>query len=65
MTIEEAAESLVSHLTKNPEDAGVFCVYPVDGKLRVDVEWIYRVPEVEAITEWEGFPVYIGRRSCW
>lgn len=65
MTIQEAADSLVNHLTQNPDDAGVFCVYPTERGLRVDVEWIYRVSEVEAIKEWEGFPVYVGRRSCW
>lgn len=65
MTIEEAAESLQNHLTSNPDDVGVFCVYPTEGKLRVDVNWIYKVPEVEPIKEWEGFPVYVGRRSCW
>jgi len=66
MTIEEAAKSLYDHLTSNPDDAGVFCVYPSnDGRLRVDVNFIYRIPEVELIKEWEGFSVFIGRRSCW
>lgn len=65
MTIEEAAESLRNHLAKNPEDIDVFYVYPDGDRLRVDVNWIYRVPEAQAITEWEGFSVYVGRRSCW
>ena len=66
MTIQEAAESLQKHLDKNGEDAGVFCVYPDGGThLTVNVEFIYRVAEVEAIKEWEGFPVYVARRSCW
>lgn len=65
MTIEEAAKSLHGHLAKDPADTDVFWVYPDGDRLRVDVNFIYRVPEATAITEWEGFPVYVGRRSCW
>jgi hypothetical protein len=65
MTIEEAAISLMQHLAKNPGDAGVFCVSTDSDRLRVDVNFIYRVAEAQEIKEWEGFPVYVGRRSCW
>ena len=66
MTIEEAAESLQKHLISDPEDVGVFCVYVnQSGGLSVNVNFIYRTAEVEAIKEWEGFSVSVGRRSCW
>jgi hypothetical protein len=61
MTIEEAAKSLADHLN----DAETFSIYTQNGIIMVNVNWIYRVPEVEPIKEWHGFPVQIGRRSCW
>lgn len=62
MTIEEAVESLSKHL----DDPEVFQV-SVDGqRIRVEVGFIYRVEDVERLNGmWEGFQVYVGRRSCW
>lgn len=50
MTIEEAAISLQQHLAKNPGDAGVFCVITDGDRLRVDVNFIYRVSEAQDIS---------------
>lgn len=58
-TIEEAVTSLKTHLG----DPEVFIIRH-DGKvITVDVNFIYRVSEVPS--EWEGYPVTTGRRSCW
>ena len=66
MTPQEACESLRKHLTKNPDDEGIFNVYEVNGELVIYVEYIYRAPEAKAIGDsWEGYPVKIGRISCW
>ncbi len=67
LTIEQAAASLQKHLDgPNGEDVGVFCVFPNQGGgLSVNVNFIYRVNEVEAIKDWEGFSVCVARRSCW
>ena len=66
MTIEEAAESLQKHLTANPEDEGIFCVSHNGSELVVRVGFIYRVEDVKKLNGiWEGFPIKMGRVSCW
>lgn len=62
MAIEDAAEKLRQHLG----EPDVFTVRHVDGRIVVDVHFIYRVKEVEALGgRWEGFEVTTGRRSVW
>jgi len=62
MTIKEATESLANHL--NDDEA--FTVWCNEESIVVDVHYIYRLPEVEEVgKEWNGFPIRIGRRSCW
>lgn len=62
MTIQEATESLVKHL--NDEEA--FYVRHDGTSIIVTVNWIYRLPEVQKLNGvWEGFPVTMGRVSCW
>ena len=66
MTIDEAAESLQKHLTSDPEDEGIFCVSHNGSKLIVRVWFVYRVEDVQKLNGvWEGFPVSMGRVSCW
>jgi hypothetical protein len=46
-------------------EEGVFKVRIVGGTLMVDVV-IYRVKDVTALNgQWEGYPVSVGRKSCW
>ncbi len=63
MTIQEATEKLQSELEKD-----VFQVRHDGTSIIVDVAFIYRVKEVEALGDtYEGFPLNhkAGRRSCW
>ncbi len=62
MSIEEAVVKLEKHLG----DPEIFIIRH-DGKtIRVDVNFIYRVKDVQDLNGvWEGFPVETGRRSCW
>lgn len=67
MTIQEANESLQKHLNgPNNEDEGVFQVYNDGTNLLVNVEYIYRLDDVNNLGQWEGYPVKVGRKvSCW
>jgi hypothetical protein len=62
MTIDEAVTALTEHLG----DPEVFQVRH-DGKvIIVDVGFIHRIKEVDALKEyWHGYRVSTGRRSCW
>lgn len=62
MSIDEAVASLTKHLG----DEDVFIIKH-DGKtITVDVNFIYRVKEVQDLGGvWEGFPISTRRRSCW
>jgi hypothetical protein len=62
MSIDEAVISLMKHLGE--ED--VFTVRHDENYIIVDVNFIYRVKDVQNLGGmWEGFPVTTGRRSCW
>lgn len=62
MSIDEAVKSLAHHFG----DEEVFVIRHDGTTITVDVTFIYRVKEVEALNGvWEGFPVMTGRRSCW
>jgi hypothetical protein len=58
-TIDEAVASLQAHF----DEPDVFNVRHQGGVIIVDVNFIYRVDEVPS--EWEGYQVTTGRRSCW
>jgi hypothetical protein len=62
MTIDEAVSSLVKHLN----DDEVFYVYHNDDTIFVRVYFAYRTKDVENLNGvWEGFPVKMGKVSCW
>jgi hypothetical protein len=62
MNIDEAVAKLVKHL----DDSEAFTVRHNGSNIIVDVNFIYRVKEVQALGDsWEGFPISTGRRSCW
>ncbi len=62
MNIEKAVETLQQHLG----EPDVFVVRHNGKEIVVDVNFIYRIEDVQALNgQWEGFRVCIGRRSCW
>lgn len=62
MSIDEAVVKLAEHLG----DPEVFIIRHDGTTIFVDVNFIYRVKEVEALKgQFEGYPVSTGRRSCW
>ena len=59
-TIDEAVTSLAAHLG----EPDVFTNIRHNGKvILVDVNFIYRVQDLPS--EWKGYKVTTGRRSCW
>jgi hypothetical protein len=62
MTIDEATESLKQKLG----EPDVFTVQHDSATITVHVNFIYRVDDVKAYGDtYEGFPLRVGRRSCW
>lgn len=62
MTIDEAVKSLIKHLN----DEEVFHVYHNGSEILVRVYFVYRTKDIENLNGvWEGFPVKLGRVSCW
>ncbi len=62
MTIEEAVQKLSDHLG----DPEVFHVYHNGRSISVRVNFVYRTKDVTDLGDtWEGFPLNLGRVSCW
>jgi hypothetical protein len=62
MTIDEAVATLSKHLG----EPDVFYIRHNGTAIIVDVVFIYRMEDVDRLHGvWQGFPIQVGRRSCW